>query len=148
MSELLRSRHAFGSSEGISNAIDKKLVDAYDILFLDGDTDKPKIGWLDKNGKLVMVTDEKADLSGVEAGLREVNAEVDAVGLRVDDLDSEVAKKASAEEVESLGNQVALKADATEVAELEAKVENKVDATVVESMIREAVAGAIEVVEF
>ena len=101
MSELLKSRHAFGNSENIEAALDQNLVDAYDILFLDGDTDKPKIGWIDKNGKLVMVTDEKADLSGVEAELKEVNAEVDAVGLRVDDLDSKVAKKANVEEVDS-----------------------------------------------
>lgn len=106
MSENLKSRHAFGSEEKVQSALEQGLIDAYDILFLDGDTDKPKVGWIDKDGKVVIVTDEKADLSEVEAGLVEVNAEVDAVGAKVDGLDSEV---------EGLDAKVATKADNAEV---------------------------------
>ena len=64
--ELLRSKHAFGSSDGISKAVEDGKIDAYDILFLDGDTDKPKIGWIDKNGNPVILTDEKGDMSEFE----------------------------------------------------------------------------------
>ena len=64
--ELLRSKHAFGSSENITQAVEDGKVDAYDILFLDGDTDKPKIGWIDKNGNPVILTDEKGDMSEFE----------------------------------------------------------------------------------
>lgn len=55
--EILRSRHAFGSSVNLSAAISAGKIDAYDILFLDGDT-KPKIGWLDRNGDLKLVKSE------------------------------------------------------------------------------------------
>lgn len=55
--ELLRSRHAFGSSENIASAIDQNLIDAYDILFLDGDTE-PKLGWIDKDGAVRIVDNE------------------------------------------------------------------------------------------
>lgn len=72
--ELLRSKHAFGSSDGISKAVEDGKIDAYDILFLDGDTDKPKIGWIDKNGNPVILTDEKADMSEFEA---EVDAKIE-----------------------------------------------------------------------
>ena len=55
--EILRSRHAFGSLSNLQAAIDAKKVDAYDILFLDGNSE-PKIGWLDKNGELRLVENE------------------------------------------------------------------------------------------
>ena len=90
--ELLRSKHAVGSSDGISKAVEDGKIDAYDILFLDGDTDKPKIGWIDKNGNPVILTDEKADLSQVEA-------DVDALESDVDALETELAKKADTETV-------------------------------------------------
>ena len=45
-----RAKHAFGSSQNLETTIQAGKIDAYDILFLDGDTD-PKIGWIDKNGK-------------------------------------------------------------------------------------------------
>lgn len=75
-----RARHAFGSSENILSALEAGKIDAYDILFLDGDTEKPTVGWIDKNGNPVILKDEKADLTELEA---------------------EVAKKADAEEVEA-----------------------------------------------
>ena len=90
--ELLRSKHAFGTSEGIEKALEQKLIDERDILFLDEDTDKPKIGWISKSGKPIILTDEKADLSKVEA-------DVDALESDVDALETEMAKKADAESV-------------------------------------------------
>lgn len=57
MSELLKSRHAFGSSGNIVSAIDQGLIDSYDVLFLDGDTE-PKIGWIDKDGIFRLVNNE------------------------------------------------------------------------------------------
>ena len=52
-----RAKHAFGSSDRILEALEKGLVDAYDILFLDGDTDNPKVGWIDAQGNPVIVQD-------------------------------------------------------------------------------------------
>ena len=49
----LRARHAFGNSSGIDAALEAKKIDAFDILLLDGNTNEPKVGWIDKNGNKV-----------------------------------------------------------------------------------------------
>lgn len=49
-----QAKHAYGNSENLMRAVENGSVDAYDILFLDGDTD-PKIGWVDKNGEVKIV---------------------------------------------------------------------------------------------
>ena len=90
--ELLRSKHAFGSSYNLDKVVSEGKVDAYDILFLDGDTDHPKIGWLDKNGKVVLVRDEKADLTEVEADIDNLESGLSDLGMAMD-------KKADADEV-------------------------------------------------
>lgn len=96
----MKAKHAFGSSSGIESAIQSGKIDAFDILFLDGDTDNPKIGWVDKNGKAVILKDEKADLSEIESD--------------VESLELEMKTKANAEEVES---KLSTKADIVEVNE-------------------------------
>lgn len=53
-----KARHAFGSSQNLEAALSAGTIDAYDILFLDGDTD-PKVGWVDKDGNPVVVDTEK-----------------------------------------------------------------------------------------
>ena len=55
MSELLKSRHAFGSEANIDSALDQGLIDAYDILFLK----EGKVGWIDKDGNKVILEDKK-----------------------------------------------------------------------------------------
>lgn len=59
MSELLKSRHAFGSEANIDSALDQGLIDAYDVLFLN----EGKIGWIDKDGNKVILEDKKQVLS-------------------------------------------------------------------------------------
>ena len=49
-----QAKHAYGNSEDLMKAVADKKVDAFDILFLDGDTD-PKIGWVDKDGNVKIV---------------------------------------------------------------------------------------------
>lgn len=49
-----RARHAFGNLEGVDSALQSGTIDAYDILFLDGETN-PKVGWIDKNGVFRLV---------------------------------------------------------------------------------------------
>ena len=53
-----RAKHAFGSSSGIASALASGKIDAFDILFLDGNTDNPKVGWIDKNGNPIIVKSE------------------------------------------------------------------------------------------
>ena len=55
----LRSKHAFGNSGNVESALNSGKIDAYDILYLDGDTNEPKIGWVNKEGKTVIVDTEK-----------------------------------------------------------------------------------------
>lgn len=59
MSELLKSRHAFGSETNVDSALDQGLIDAYDILFLN----EGKIGWIDKDGNKVILEDKKQVVS-------------------------------------------------------------------------------------
>lgn len=73
-----KAKHAFGSSADVEAALSAGKINAYDILFLDGD-EEPKVGWIDKNGVFRLVKSE-TDLSAIEAELaNKVDAEeVDA----------------------------------------------------------------------
>lgn len=132
--EILRSRHAFGNTENLDAAISAGKIDAYDILFLDGDTDKPKIGWIDRNGNAVILEDEKADLSKVEE-------DVDKLESSFTDLESEVAKKADAKEVET---ELATKANTEDVNlkieqsvnDVKSYTDGKVEAALNEHLVR------------
>ena len=121
----MKAKHAFGSSSGVESAIKSGKIDAFDILFLDGDTDKPKIGWVDKKGNPVILKDEKADLSEVEADVEALEAEV-AKKANAEEVNAELASKANAEEVEA---KFATKADAAEVNEKLNKVATESVAT-------------------
>lgn len=61
MSELLKSRHAFGSEANIDAAIDQGLIDAYDILFLK----EGKIGWINADGSKTIL-DNKSGVKTVD----------------------------------------------------------------------------------
>ncbi len=88
----MKAKHAFGNLADVQSAIDSGKLDAYDILFLDGDT-APKIGWIDRNGIFRLVENE-ADFSELEAV---------------------IATKANAEDVEVLEERIATKVDSEEV---------------------------------
>lgn len=113
-----KARHAFGNLADVEKALQDGKIDNYDILFLDGDTDNPKIGWIDKNGNPVILKDEKADLSEVEAD--------------VEALESAMAEKANASDVETLETALATKVTAEEV----------------KTMIKESGDSLVEIVEF
>lgn len=88
-----RAKHAFGNLADVQAALDSGKIDAYDILFLDGDT-APKIGWIDKNGVFRLVENE-ADFSELEAVIA-TKADV----ADVEALEAEIATKVSADEVD------------------------------------------------
>lgn len=50
-----KSKHAFGSEANVDQAMQQGLIDAYDVLFLN----EGKIGWIDKNGKKVILDNKK-----------------------------------------------------------------------------------------
>ena len=87
-----RAKHAFGNLADVQAAIEAGKINAYDILFLDGDTE-PKVGWIDKNGVFRLVKNE-ADFSELEAV---------------------IATKANASDVEALEAEMETKVDATTV---------------------------------
>lgn len=60
-----KAKHAFGASSSVDAALQAGTIDAYDILFLDGDT-APKVGWIDKNGNKVIVEGEQYVLTVAE----------------------------------------------------------------------------------
>lgn len=89
----MRAKHAFGNSQNLEAAVQSGKVDAYDILFLDGDTD-PKVGWITKDGTPVVMK-STSELEG-----------------QVSELETELATKVSAEEVDA---KISTKADSAEV---------------------------------
>lgn len=78
-----KARHAFGALENVDSAISSGKIDSFDILFVKDANGKPYVGWVDSQGKKVIV-DNKTDLSGIEA---ELATKVDA-----DEVDTKVSK--------------------------------------------------------
>ena len=135
-----KARHAYGSSANLQAALDSGAIDAFDILFLDGDTE-PKIGWVDKNGVPKIVKDKEQI-------------------IRVDELptadgDENVVYIYNNEgyiwngtECISIAKSTDLTVLETQLTELTTQMETKVDATTVQNMIEEHYESTIEVVEF
>ena len=90
-----RAKHAFGALENIDAALSAGKIDAYDILFVKDADGKPYVGWIDKDGKKVIV-DDSAELAALEVELAtKANAEDLA------EVDAKIAKKISADEVDA-----------------------------------------------
>lgn len=112
----MKAKHAFGSLNDVQNALNSGTIDAYDILFLDGDTE-PKVGWIDKSGNFRLVDTEKVVI--VEGETLPESGELGKIYIfdnsgyfwngtefinlskptDVTALEAEIAKKASIEEV-------------------------------------------------
>lgn len=135
-----KARHAFGNSQNLQTALQSGAIDAYDILFLDGDTE-PKIGWVDKNN-VIRIVQDKVQIARVEE-------------LPTSNGDENVVYIYNNEGYIWDGTQcipISKPTDTTElkgqIDELETKLENKVDVETVETMIKEYSDGVVEVVEF
>ncbi len=118
----MKAKHAFGSSENLQNALNSGAIDAYDILFLDGDTE-PKVGWVDKNGEVRLVSNE-TDLSGVEAEL--------ATKATTKEVDEKLATKADTTVVDEKINT----AVTDSVASAKAYTDGKIEAAISEHMTK------------
>lgn len=125
-----KAKHAFGALENIDSAISSGKIDAYDILFVKDSEGKPYVGWIDKDGKKVIV-DHTPDLTKLEG-----------------EFEAQIAAKANIEDVEALEGQISTKAEATDVEALGVEIANKVDVDTVQNMIKEYSSAVIEVVEF
>lgn len=80
---MQKAKFAFGQSSGIEAAKEAGKIDAFDLLLLDGNTDSPKVGWLDAQGNPIVI-DHKADMAEMEV-----------------EIDKKLATKVSSEEVDS-----------------------------------------------
>lgn len=128
--EILRSKHAFGSVSGIDAALEAGKIDAYDILFVKDADGNAQVGWIDKNGKVVLV-DRPTESEEV---------------IRVDALPE------SGEEGKIYifgedgyfwnGEKFVNLCKPTDVTDLEAELEKKIDAEEVESKIEDSISAA------
>lgn len=135
-----KARHAFGNSANIQSALDSGAIDAYDILFLDGDTE-PKVGWIDKNGVIRLVEDKvqivRTDELPTEDGDESVVYIYNNEGYVWD-----------GEKCVPMAKSADLTVLETQITELTTQMETKVDATIVQNMIDNHYGAAFEVVEF
>lgn len=130
-----KARHAYGKSESLQTALTSGVIDAYDILFLDGDT-KPKIGWVTKDGALAIVDNEPRVVK-VEDALPTENAQEGVVYLFEDNA------------YFWNGTDFVCISKSADLSALEAEVATKVDEATVDSKIKTAVdAITVDVVEF
>lgn len=127
----MKAKHAFGSSSGVESALQSKKIDAYDILFLDGDTENPKIGWIDKNGNPVILKDEKADLSELEADVEALESEL-STKANAEEVEAKMATKADSDEVNKKLNEIATES----VAAAKAYTDGKVEAALNEHLVK------------
>ena len=129
-----KARHAFGSSSKIEEAKLANKINSFDILFLDGNTDEPKIGWLDADGNTVIVQDK--------------NQIVRVDELPTSDGDENVVYIYNNECYIWDGSQCVSICKPTDVSALEEEITTKVTAEEVKMMIKESEDSSVEIVEF
>ena len=87
--QILRSKQAFGTSEGISQALANGLINEFDVLYL-ADPDGNRIAWIDKNmnvHKLDIGMSEAEVTSKIQEAIAEANAYVDEkINAKVDSI--------------------------------------------------------------
>ena len=119
-------------------------------MFLDGDTDNPKVGWLDAEGNTVIVKDKEQIVRVDE--LPTTNGDENVVYIYNNECyiwdGSQCVTICKPTDLKELETELENKANVSDVKALEAEMENKVDATTVQSMIEEYSSAVIEVVEF
>jgi hypothetical protein len=136
-----KAKHAYGSRANLAVAIEAGKVDAYDILFLNGENESPAIGWIDKDGNPVIVGCEEQVVKVTE--LPTTNGKEDVVYIYNNE-----AYIWDGEKCTSICKPTDVSALESQVTELETEIETKVDAETVQTMIEKYTESAIEVVEF
>lgn len=134
MANANKARHAFGNSSKISEALANGLIDAYDILFLDGDTN-PKVGWIDAKGE-IRICQEEDEVVIVEGESLPESGE--SGKIYVHRSDAYVWN----------GNEFVNLCKPTDVSALEEEIATKVTAEEVKTIIKESEDSSVEIVEF
>lgn len=128
-----KAKHAFGNSNSIEAAKAANKIDAFDILFLDGDTE-PKVGWLDKNGE-ICIAEGKTQI-------------VRVTELPTENGDENVVYIYNNEGYIWNGTQCVSLAKSADLSALEAEIATKVDEAKVLEMIETYGGSESEIVEF
>lgn len=110
----MKAKHAFGALERIDENIASGKIDAFDVLFVKNADGKPYVGWVDKEGNKVVVSNDE-----------EISA-----------LESKLSTKANAEEVDEKLGKVATESVAAAKAYTDGKVEAAVEAAVSEHLVK------------
>ena len=129
------AKHAFGSAAGVNATIEAGVIDAYDILFLNGENETPKVGWIDKNGNPVIVEGED-EVVIIEGNVLPDSGEVGKIYVFGED-----AYVWNGEKFVNL-------CKPTDVSALETEIATKVTAEEVNTMIKESMDSLVEIVEF
>lgn len=116
-----KTKFGFGNSSNVEQAVKDGKINARDVVFLDENTDAPKVGWVTLDGKVVI---SKPDLS-------EVNAEL-ATKANAEEVEAKIAEKADTVEVEEKLEKVATDS----VAAAKAYTDGKVEAAVKEHLVK------------
>lgn len=135
-----KSKHAFGNSANLQSALDSGAVDAYDILFLDGDTD-PKVGWVDASGVVRMLDNDCIII--VEGESLPETGEIGKMYVF-----AEEGYFWNGTEFKPVSKSVDLSALEGQITDLTTQMETKVDVKTVETMIKEQVEAGYEIIEF
>ena len=136
-----KAKHAYGSRANLAAAIEAGKVDAYDILFLNGEGESPAVGWIDKEGNPVIVGCEEQVIRVTE--LPTIDGKEDVVYIYNNE-----AYIWDGEKCTSICKPTDVSALQSQVTELGTEIETKVDAETVQNMIEEYTESAIEVIEF
>ena len=136
-----KAKHAYGSRANLAAAIEAEKVDAYDILFLNGEGESPAVGWIDKEGNPVIVGCEEQVIRVTE--LPTIDGKEDVVYIYNNE-----AYIWDGEKCTSICKPTDVSALQSQVTELGTEIETKVDAETVQNMIEEYTESAIEVIEF
>lgn len=136
-----KAKHAYGSRANLAAAIKAEKVDAYDILFLNGEDESPAIGWIDKDGNPVIVGCEEQVVKVTELPTSDGKEGVVYI------YDNE-AYIWDGEKCTSICKPTDVSELQSQVTELGTEIETKVDAKTVQTMIEDYADSAIEVVEF
>lgn len=133
-----KAKHAFGSEANISKALADGTIDTFDILFLD----EKKVGWINKNGEVVIAEGDKDVIKVSElpatGGKEDVVYIFENQGYIWSTDQSKcipLAQNADVAELETI------------VTDLQTAVETKVDEKTVDDKIEAALSG-MEIVEF
>ena len=132
---MKKAKHAFGMLENVDAAISSGKINEYDIIFAKDANGKPYVGWVDKDGKKVIV-EEDDEVVVIDGESLPESGEIGKIYVFGED-----AYVYNGMEFVNL-------CKPTDVSALEAEIDTKVTAEEVKTIIKESSDSFVEIVEF